>query len=108
MGAWDGGDVAGRSSGRLAALCALVALVLAAATPVAAQSNIPGLNVVTETRVVGDETRTRFIADLTEETELTVFALSDLRDTSKLAPAERQHLLRMLENLHLRMEKAAA
>src|SRR5690606_146210 len=45
--------------------------------PAAAQSNIPGLNVVTETRLVGDANRTRFIADLTEETELTVFALSD-------------------------------
>ena len=36
-----------------------------------------GLNIVTATRIVGDENRTRFIADLTEEISVSVFSLAD-------------------------------
>ncbi len=42
-----------------------------------AQSQAPPANVITATRVIGDETRTRFIADLTTDVDIQVFALAD-------------------------------
>lgn len=54
----------------------LVLLFLAPAAPTGAQSAAP-LNIVTATRVIGDESRTRFIADLTDAVDVRVFALAD-------------------------------
>jgi len=69
-------------TGQLRAACwrvctalALAALAVGVGWPVVAQIDPP--NVVTEMRVVGDDTRTRFIADLTTEVDVEVFALAD-------------------------------
>jgi N-acetylmuramoyl-L-alanine amidase len=56
----------------------LVLLVLSPTGPVSALAqSTEALNVVTATRVIGDETRTRFIADLTDAVDVHVFALAD-------------------------------
>lgn len=53
-------------------------MVLAAAAPSHAVAQAAGgLNLVTDTRVVGDASRTRFIADLTTDVDLRVFSLAD-------------------------------
>lgn len=53
-------------------------MVLAAAAPSHAVAQAAGdINLVTDTRVVGDEGRTRFIADLTADVDLRVFSLAD-------------------------------
>ncbi len=54
----------------------LLFLAPTAATSVLAQSAAP-INVITATRVIGDENRTRFIADLTDAVDVNVFALAD-------------------------------
>lgn len=54
--------------------CALAAQALT--LPAAAQDS-EDLNIVTETRVVGDASRTRFIADMTAAADIQVFALAD-------------------------------
>lgn len=61
---------------RVILLGALISLAMALVGPATAQP-ADGLNIVTETRVIGDQTRTRFIADLTEAVEIKVFALAD-------------------------------
>ncbi len=57
-------------------IVALALLAPGAATPAIAQSE-PALNVVTAMRVIGDENRTRFIADLTNAVDINVFSLAD-------------------------------
>ncbi len=53
-------------------------MVLAAAAPSHAVAQAAGdLNLVTDTRIIGDEGRTRFIADLTADVDLRVFSLAD-------------------------------
>lgn len=52
-------------------------LFLAAAGGSASAQQEDRLNVITATRIVGDENRTRFIADLTDEIPINVFTLAD-------------------------------
>lgn len=59
------------------ACMATLAAVAAAVVPSAYAQDQSGLNIVSDTRIVGDETRTRFIADMTAAAEAEVFALAD-------------------------------
>lgn len=73
-----GDSVAGRRLRLAQRLVAALLLALATAVaPRAALAQAADVNMVVATRVVGDETRTRFIADITNELAVNVFALSD-------------------------------
>lgn len=57
-------------------LALLVPAAIVAAVPVHAFAQAT-LNLVTDTRVIGDENRTRFVADLTTDVDVRVFPLAD-------------------------------
>lgn len=63
-------------AGRLTLFLVSMAMAAAIASAAAAQP-AEGLNILTATRVVGDQNRTRFIADLTDGVEIDVFSLAD-------------------------------
>ena len=63
-------------AGRLTLFLVSMATAAAIASAAAAQP-AEGLNILTATRVVGDQNRTRFIADLTDGVEIDVFSLAD-------------------------------
>ena len=60
--------------GLFAALLALAVPAVAAAAPVGASDGMP---VVLDARVIGDEQRVRFVADLTQKVDIGVFTLAD-------------------------------
>ena len=63
-------------AGRLTLFLVSMAMAAAIASAATAQP-AEGLNILTATRVVGDQNRTRFIADLTDGVEIDVFSLAD-------------------------------